>query len=161
MKEIGETLKEARESIGVSVEEVASDLKVRPNQIQNIEDGNMKAFKDVLYVKGLVKEYSKYLGLDYDSMIDEFNEYMFDYTSKISLSDIQKDKKKIEKKKNKGKKIISPYTLERKKKSNLLTIIMIASIVVLVLVLIFLIFDLLKSEKENDINGNLVVSSSL
>lgn len=161
MKEIGETLKEARESIGVSVEEVASDLKVRPNQIQNIEDGNMKAFKDVLYVKGLVKEYSKYLGLDYDSMIDEFNEYMFDYTSKISLSDIQKAKKKIEKKKNKGKKIISPYTLERKKKSNLLTIIMIASIVVLVLVLIFLIFDLLKSEKENDINGNLVVSSSL
>ena len=161
MKEIGETLKEARESIGVSVEEVASDLKVRPNQIQNIEDGNMKAFKDVLYVKGLVKEYSKYLGLDYDSMIDEFNEYMFDYTSKRSLSDIQKAKKKIEKKKNKGKKIISPYTLERKKKSNLLTIIMIASIVVLVLVLIFLIFDLLKSEKENDINGNLVVSSSL
>ena len=161
MKEIGETLKEARESIGVSVEEVASDLKVRPNQIQNIEDGNMKAFKDVLYVKGLVKEYSKYLGLDYDSMIDEFNEYMFDYTSKISLSDIQKAKKKIEKKKNKGKKIISPYTLERKKKSNLLTIIMIASIVVLVLVLVFLIFDLLKSEKENDINGNLVVSSSL
>ena len=161
MKEIGETLKEARESIGVSVEEVASDLKVRPNQIQNIEDGNMKAFKDVLYVKGLVKEYSKYLGLDYDSMIDEFNEYMFDYTSKISLSDIQKAKKKKEKKKNKGKKIISPYTLERKKKSNLLTIIMIASIVVLVLVLIFLIFDLLKSEKENDINGNLVVSSSL
>ena len=44
MKEIGETLKEARESIGVSVEEVAGDLKVRPSQIQNIEDGNMKAF---------------------------------------------------------------------------------------------------------------------
>ena len=36
MKEIGETLKEARESIGVSVEEVAGDLKVRPSQIQNI-----------------------------------------------------------------------------------------------------------------------------
>ena len=51
MKEIGETLKEARESIGVSVEEVAGDLKVRPSQIQNIEDGNMKAFKDILYVK--------------------------------------------------------------------------------------------------------------
>ena len=73
MKEIGETLKEARESIGVSIEEVAGDLKVRPNQIENIEAGNMKAFKDVLYVKGLVKEYSKYLGLNYDDMIDEFN----------------------------------------------------------------------------------------
>lgn len=159
MKEIGETLKEARENIGVSIEEVASDLKIRPNQIQNIEEGNMKAFKDVLYVKGLIKDYSKYLGLDYDSMIDDFNEYMFDYTSKISLSDIQKAKKKIEKKKNRGKRIISPYTLERKKKSNLLTIIMITSIVFLVGVLIFLISDLVKSDKDNDVNGNLVVSS--
>lgn len=161
MKEIGETLKEARESIGVSIEEVASDLKIRPSQIQNVEEGNMKAFKDVLYVKGLVKDYSKYLGLDSDSMIDDFNEYMFDYTSKISLSDIQKAKKKIEKKKNRGKKIISPYTLERKKKSNLLTIIMVTSIIVLVLVLIFLVSDLLKSEEKDDVNGNLVVSSSL
>ena len=159
MKEIGETLKEAREGIGVSIEEVASDLKIRPNQIQNIEDGNMKAFKDVLYVKGLIKDYSKYLGLDCDSMIDDFNEYMFEYTSKISLSDIQKAKKKIEKKKNKGKRIISPYTLERKKKSNLLTIIMITSILFLVGALIFLISDLVKSDKENDVNGNLVVSS--
>lgn len=159
MKEIGETLKEAREGIGVSIEEVASDLKIRPNQIQNIEDGNMKAFKDVLYVKGLIKDYSKYLGLDCDSMIDDFNEYMFEYTSKISLSDIQKAKKKIEKKKNKGKRIISPYTLERKKKSNLLTIIMITSILFLIGALIFLISDLVKSDKENDVNGNLVVSS--
>lgn len=79
MKEIGETLKEAREGIGVSIEEVAGDLKVRPNQIENIEVGNMKAFKDVLYVKGLVKEYSKYLGLNYDDMIDEFNEYVWIY----------------------------------------------------------------------------------
>ena len=159
MKEIGETLKEAREGIGVSIEEVASDLKIRPNQIQNIEDGNRKAFKDVLYVKGLIKDYSKYLGLDCDSMIDDFNEYMFEYTSKISLSDIQKAKKKIEKKKNKGKRIISPYTLERKKKSNLLTIIMITSILFLIGALIFLISDLVKSDKENDVNGNLVVSS--
>lgn len=161
MKEIGETLKEARENIGVSIEEVASDLKVRPNQIENIEAGNMKAFKDVLYVKGLVKDYSKYLGLDYDDMIDEFNEYMFEYTSKISLADIQKAKKKIEKKKGRGKKIISPYTLERKKKSNTFTIIMIGAVITLVLILIFLICDLLNSENESATDGNLVVSSSI
>lgn len=161
MKEIGETLKEAREGIGVSIEEVAGDLKVRPNQIENIEVGNMKAFKDVLYVKGLVKEYSKYLGLNYDDMIDEFNEYMFEYTSKISLADIQKAKTKLEKKKNKGKRIISPYTLERKKKSNALTITMIISVLVLLVVLIFLVKDLVQSQKETEANGNPVASSSL
>ena len=104
MKEIGETLKEARESIGVSVEEVASDLKVRPNQIQNIEDGNMKAFKDVLYVKGLVKEYSKYLGLDYDSMIDLMSICLI-ILLKYHCQIFKKLKKRLKRKKIKGKKL--------------------------------------------------------
>ena len=51
MKEIGEALKEARENIGLSIEEVASDLKLRPSQIENIETGNIDAFKDVFYLK--------------------------------------------------------------------------------------------------------------
>ena len=34
-------------------------------------------------------------------MIDEFNEYLFDYTSKISIDDIRKAKKKLNKKKKK------------------------------------------------------------
>ena len=47
MKEIGEKLKEARESMGITIEEAASDLKLRPSQIENIEEGNKEAFKDV------------------------------------------------------------------------------------------------------------------
>ena len=39
MKEIGEQLKEARESMGVSIEEAAEDLKLIPSQIENIEAG--------------------------------------------------------------------------------------------------------------------------
>ena len=51
MKEIGETLKETRESIGISIEEAANDLKLRPSQIENIENGNMDAFQDIFYLK--------------------------------------------------------------------------------------------------------------
>ena len=51
MKEIGEKLKEARENMGVSIEEVAEDLKIRPTQIENIEAGNSEAFEDVFYLK--------------------------------------------------------------------------------------------------------------
>ncbi len=116
MKEIGEVLKEQRESIGLSIEEVANDLKLRPNQIEAIEAGNKEAFKDVFYLKYFIRDYSKYLGLDYESMIDEFNEFLFDYTSKISLDDIKKAQKKAEVKKDKEvRKIASPYTLEHKK----------------------------------------------
>ena len=80
MKEIGEKLKLTRENMGISQEEVAEDLKVTKEQIDNIEEGNIKAFKDIYSLKFFVRDYSKYLGLDYDSMIDEFNEYLFDYT---------------------------------------------------------------------------------
>ena len=75
MKEIGETLREARENIGLSIEETASDLKLRPSQIENIEAGNKDAFKDVFYMKYIIRDYAKYLGLNYEDMIDEFNEY--------------------------------------------------------------------------------------
>ena len=51
MKDIGNKLKEARESIGVSIEEAAEDLKMRPSQIENIEAGNMEAFQDIFYLK--------------------------------------------------------------------------------------------------------------
>lgn len=51
MKEIGEKLKETRESMGISIEEAAEDLKLRPSQLTNIEEGNRDAFKDIFYLK--------------------------------------------------------------------------------------------------------------
>ena len=69
MKEIGEKLKETREEIGISIDEAAEDLKLRPSQIENIESGNLEAFKDVFYLKYFIRDYSKYLGLDYEKMV--------------------------------------------------------------------------------------------
>ena len=80
MKDIGIKLKEKREENGVSIEEAAADLKMRPSQIENLENGNREAFKDVMSLKYFVRDYAKYLGLDGEKMIDEFNEYLFDFT---------------------------------------------------------------------------------
>ena len=93
MKEIGEKLKEAREAMGITIEEAATDLKIRASQVESIEDGDKDAFKDIFYLKMFIKNYSKYLGLDYDKMVEEFNEYLFDFTSKISIDDIRKAEK--------------------------------------------------------------------
>ena len=113
MKEIGEKLKEARENMGISMEEVSSDLNVNIKQIENIESGNMEAFKDIFYLKYFIRDYAKYLGLNKEDLVDEFNEYLFDYTSKLSLEEIKKAQKE-EKKDKIEKKIKSPYTIERK-----------------------------------------------
>ena len=82
MKEIGIKLKLNREENGVSLEEAASDLQVKPLLLESIEEGNRETFDDVLTLKTLIKDYAKYLGLDGESILDEFNEYLFEQTSK-------------------------------------------------------------------------------
>ena len=141
MKEIGQRLKEARESIGISIEEAAEDLKTRPSQIENMEAGNMDAFKDVFYLKYFIRDYAKYLGLDYDDMVDEFNEYLFDFTSKISVDDIKNARKKtLKEDKEKEEKIMSPYTIERKGRFFIPLWVVIALIIVLIGVALIVIF---------------------
>ncbi len=155
MKEIGEKLRETRESMGISIEEAAEDLKLRPSQLEDIEEGNREAFKDIFYLKYFIRDYAKYLGLDYEQMVEDFNEYVFDYTSKISLEDIKKANKKHEKKdKNK---VISPYTLDNKNNNSLTKTIVIGLIVVVICVGAFLTINYLKDKEEpqtrnNDIN---------
>ena len=111
MKEIGIKLKEKREENGVSVEEAAEDLKLRPSQIVSIEEGKKEDFDDVFYLKYFIRDYGKYLGLDGEQLMDEFNEYLFDYTSKIPVDAIEKaknDKREVK------KEFMSPYTVKKK-----------------------------------------------
>ena len=154
LKEIGEALKEARENIGISIEEAANDLKIRPAQIENLEAGNREAFDDVFFLKYFIRDYSKYLGLNYEDMIDEFNEYLFEATSKISLDEIKKAKKKIEKKEKKQeKRIRSPYTLDKKQRFYISPIIIYVIVGIIVLVICYYIFSLFNGddfEKENN-----------
>ena len=81
MKDIGLKLKEKREENGVSVEEAAEDLKMRPSQIISLESGKKEDFKDVISLKYFIRDYAKYLGLDGEKLVDEFNEFLFDFTS--------------------------------------------------------------------------------
>lgn len=120
MKELGEYLKRTRISNGVSIAEAAEDLELSTSHIENIESGNVRAFKDVYSLKEQIKQYSKYLGLNPEKVVDEFNGFLFEHTSKISLDDIKAAQKKMDEKEKKTK---SPYTIEYKKKISLWVII--------------------------------------
>ena len=156
MKEIGEKLKQARESIGVSIDEVADDLKLRPSQIVSIEEGQEKDFEDILTLKSYIKEYAKYLGLKSDDLVDEFNEYLFDCTSKISLNDIKKARQKINSKKKENKSdVSSPYTKEVESNNKLIIGI---SIIVVILIALILVLIIQFNKKETDNANDSVVT---
>ena len=162
MKEIGEKLKEARESMGITIEEAATDLKLRPSQIEDIEEGNKESFKDVFYLKMFIKNYSKYLGLDYDQMVEEFNEYLFDFTSKISIDDIkkaEKDKKKKEKK-LKTVKISSPYTIEKSQQQKIPRFLIIGGIILLVIIVVYIVV-LLITKKDEPVSNTIIRSEGV
>ena len=99
MDSIGSMLKNTRESAGVSIEEASEDLNINANFLLNIEDGKIGCFKDIFELKEYISSYAKYLGLDSEKLIDEFNEYMFEYTSKIPVKEIERIAKRMRKKK--------------------------------------------------------------
>lgn len=150
MKELGEYLKQTRVSNGVSIEEAAEDNNLSTSQIENIEKGNIRAFKDVYQLKEYVKNYSKYLGLDPNEVADEFNDFLFEHTSKISLDDILEAKKKMEEKEE--KRIKSPYTKEYKRKINYKPLIIsLVSILILILIIYFIVVISNKNREHQEV----------
>ncbi len=143
MKDIGLKLKEKREANGVSVEEAAEDLKMRPSQIVSLEEGKKEDFKDVVFLKYFIRDYAKYLGLDGEKMVDEFNEFLFDFTSKIPVEEIEKAKSE----KTDKKEIASPYTLVKDNNKKLKIIIM---SIIFVVVLIIAGYFIISSIHGND-----------
>lgn len=137
MKELGEYLKHTRIDNGVSMEEAAEDLGLSTSQLDNIESGNVRAFKDVYSLKQYVRQYAKYLGLDPEKVVDEFNGFLFEHTSKISLEDIKDAQRKLEEKEQ--KKIKSPYTIVHKKKLSIWPFVMIPVVILLLFIIIYLI----------------------
>ncbi len=135
MKEIGEQFKEKREEIGITLEEVSSDLNKDIILVENLESGNHKVFKDILELKDMVKIYAKYLGLDDEKLLGDLDDFLFEKTSKISIEDI-KERLKEENKKKQEKKVRTPYTIEYESKRNI-TLIMILVIIVVILVIFY------------------------
>ena len=115
MKEIGSKFKEKREEIGMSLVEVARDLDVTIPQLENLEDGNSNAFKDVFFLKDLIIKYAKYLNVDEEEVTNEFNDFVFNLTSKIPVNEIEEKIKEIEKVEEEQvrKTISSPYTRKK------------------------------------------------
>lgn len=61
---IGGTLREARERLGMSVEEVANQVKFAPRQVQALEADDFSHLPEIAFVRGFVRSYAKVLNLD-------------------------------------------------------------------------------------------------
>ena len=146
MNDIGLKLKEKREENGVSIEEVAEDLKMRPSQIISLEEGKKEDFKDVVFLKYFIRDYAKYLGLDGEEMVDDFNEFLFDFTSKIPLEEIEKAKQTNVNKKE----VTSPYTSVGSDKRGLKIVLAVVSVIILLVIGYFVMSNIKGNDFQDD-----------
>ncbi len=72
-KTYGQILEEARESKGLSIEQVASQLRLAPKQIAGLENCDNKVFASVVYTRAHLRSYARLLGLKEDDIVRLFN----------------------------------------------------------------------------------------
>ena len=150
MKEIGEELKQLRKKSGVDLEEASHDLNISEIELECIEAGNAKAFKDIYDLKDKVRLYAKYLGVDEDKIADEFNDFLFEKTSKISLNDVKKIKE--EKKKTKEEdddRVSSPYTKIKVNKYEVAPVVFGVIALLLIALVLYIVLKVVKNDSDD------------
>lgn len=69
MPSLGETLKERRVQLGITLQQAEADTKIRARSLGDLEEGNYANLPSPGYVRGYVTSYAKYLELDPMQMI--------------------------------------------------------------------------------------------
>lgn len=150
MKELGESLSILRKNNGVTEEEASNDLGITKKELEAVENGNFKVFKDVYELKKTISNYAKYLGLDEEKIVDEFNDFIFSKTSKISKEDIQLIKNKNE---EKEERVSSPYTKIGKSRYDFAPIVLLVVMLIFISLVVYLLLEQIKS--DDDLNHEL------
>ena len=72
MFEIGNSLREARERQGLGYPEIELATKIRAKYIRALEEEDFTSIPGDAYIRGFLRTYSEYLGLDGDVYVDEY-----------------------------------------------------------------------------------------
>jgi cytoskeleton protein RodZ len=73
MFEIGSSLREARLRQGLDFPEIEQNTKIRGKYLRALEDEQFDLLPAQTYVKGFLRSYAEYLGLDGQLYVDEYN----------------------------------------------------------------------------------------
>jgi cytoskeleton protein RodZ len=69
---IGEVLKRSRNRLKIDVGTAERETKIRAKYLRALEDEEWGTLPGPTYVKGYLRTYGKYLGLDTDALVDEY-----------------------------------------------------------------------------------------
>ncbi len=70
MEGIGEVLQQSRESLGVELHQAAQETRIPVRFLESLEEEHFEALPAPVYVRGFLRSYAAYLGLDGQALIE-------------------------------------------------------------------------------------------
>lgn len=74
MSSVGEILKNTREAKGITIEQVAEATSIRVLYLEAIEKEQFKLIPGEVYLKGFIRNYANYIGLNGPAMVEKYKE---------------------------------------------------------------------------------------
>jgi len=84
MDGLGEYLKKEREKKGITLEEASKVTRIRKAYLLSIEDGNI-GMQSPVFIKGFVKSYAEFLGLDSADVIEKYNDILNEKDGQVGV----------------------------------------------------------------------------
>jgi cytoskeleton protein RodZ len=81
--ELGQTLRAAREAMGLSVEDVSQAIKIQVTAVRNIESGQFSKLGPIVFARGFVRSYAKHVKLGVDWVETELATLALDVTPEL------------------------------------------------------------------------------
>lgn len=91
-QELGALLKAKRLEKNIAIGEVAERLKFSAKQIESLESGDYKGLPEPIFVKGFIKTYGRFLGLDVEQILPLLNAVFPSHTPVAAPQNSQEDK---------------------------------------------------------------------
>ncbi|HEY70768.1 MAG TPA: helix-turn-helix domain-containing protein [Anaerolineae bacterium] len=76
MDAIGQKLRDAREKLGLTLNEVERITRIRVRYLEMLEKGDFDAMPSIVQARGFLKNYAEFLGLNTSAMLDDFADVM-------------------------------------------------------------------------------------
>ncbi|MBK0008298.1 helix-turn-helix domain-containing protein [Priestia aryabhattai] len=141
MTELGQRLRQERESKGLSLEDLQKLTKIQKRYLLGIEEGNYEVMPGKFYVRAFIKQYCEAIGLDTDAI---FEEYKSDIPS-TQTEDIPQQLSRV-----RSRKEIPQHTKGVSKAYDYLPTVLVVAGVVVVGIIIWVIAQNIVSDKNKE-----------
>lgn len=74
MEEIGRTLRETRERLGLTLEEAERAIRIRASRLETLERGEFDSLPSAAQARGFLHNYAEFLGLEPEELLQRYDE---------------------------------------------------------------------------------------